>query len=256
MIDPTAIIHQNSEIGEEVSIGPFSIIGEGVRIGKGSVIGSHVVIEGNTNIGEKCQFFHFSSIGTIPQDLKFKGENSGLIIGSNNVFREFATVNRGTSHGSGNTIIGDNNFFMAYVHIAHDCLIGNNVIMANAATLAGHISIGDFAIIGGLVGIHQFTKIGKYSIIGGCSAVAQDVPPFMSAAGNRAKLYGLNNTGLTRHGFSSERINNLKKGYKLLFRSNLTMQEAIKKMRTEIPQSDDIESLIKFIEESERGICR
>lgn len=251
-----AIIHPKAEIGSDCEIGPYSIIGEHVKIGTGVKIGSHVVIEGWTEIGDGCRLSPFSSIGNIPQDLKFGGEETSLKIGKGNVFREFVTVNRGTRHGGGETHIGDNNFFMAYVHIAHDCLIGDNVIMANAATLAGHISIGDYAIIGGLVGIHQFVNIGKYTMIGGCSAVAQDVPPFLSAVGNRARLYGINKVGLKRHGFSAERIERLKEAYKILFRSGLTLKEAIKKARTEIKDSQDVDSLIQFIEGSERGVCR
>lgn len=255
-IDSTAIIHPNAEIGPDTEIGPYSIIGEHVKIGRGVKIGAHVAIEGWTEIGDDCRFFPFSSIGSIPQDLKFSGEKTRLKIGRGNIFREFATVNRGTKNGGGETYIGDNNFFMAYVHIAHDCRIGSNVIMANAATLAGHISIGDYAIIGGLVGIHQFVKIGEYTMIGGCSAVAQDVPPFLSAVGNRARLYGINRVGLKRHGFSAERIEKLKEAYKILFRSGLTLKEAIKKTRREIKDSQDVDSLIQFIEGSERGVCR
>lgn len=255
-IDPTAIVHPDAEIGSNTEIGAYSIIGEHVKIGTGVKIGSHVIVEGWTEIGDGCRFFPFSSIGSIPQDLKFSGEETRLKIGRGNIFREFVTVNRGTKQGGGETYIGDNSFFMAYVHIAHDCRIGDNVIMANAATLAGHISIGDYAIIGGLVGIHQFVKIGEYAMIGGCSAIAQDVPPFLSAVGNRAKLYGINRVGLKRHGFSAERLEKLKEAYKILFRSGLTLKEAIKKTRREIDDSPDVELLLQFIEGSERGICR
>lgn len=255
-IHPTAIVHPKAEIGSDAEVGPYSIIGEHVKIGMGVKIGPHVIIEGWTAVGDGCSFFPHSSIGSIPQDLKFGGEETRLKIGKGNVFREFVTVNRGTKKGGGQTYIGINNLFMAYVHIAHDCHIGNNVIMANAATLAGHISIGDYAIIGGLVGIHQFVKIGEYTMIGGCSAVAQDVPPYLSAVGNRARLYGINKVGLKRHGFSAERIEKLKDAYKILFRSGLTLKEAIKKARTEIKDSQDVDSLLQFIEGSERGICR
>ncbi len=253
---PTAIIYPGAEIGSDVDIGPYSIIGEHVKIGNGVKIGAHVAIAGWTEIGDGCNLFPFSSIGTVPQDLKFGGEETRLKIGNNNTFREFVTVNRGTKKGGGETYIGNNNLLMAYVHIAHDCRIGNHVVMANAATLAGHISIGDYAIIGGLVGIHQFVRIGDYAMIGGCSAVAQDVPPFLSAVGNRARLYDINRVGLKRHGFSAERLEKLKEAYKILFRSGLTLKEAIKKTRREIDDSPDVELLLQFIEGSERGICR
>jgi UDP-N-acetylglucosamine acyltransferase len=255
-IHKTAIVHPKAQIGKDVVIGPYAIIGENVKIGSRTKIGAHVVIEGWTEIGEGCTFFHMASVGTIPQDLKFSGEETRLKIGRSNTFREFVTLNRGTQAGGGETVIGDHNFMMAYVHIAHDCQVGSHVIMANAATLAGHIHIGDYAVIGGLVGIHQFVQIGAYSLVGGCSAVAQDVPPFMSAAGVHAKLYGLNLIGLKRHGFTPVRIRDLKKAYRILFRSKLTLKEAIKKVQEEIGLSADIQELLKFVEGSKRGICR
>ncbi|HLG22181.1 MAG TPA: acyl-ACP--UDP-N-acetylglucosamine O-acyltransferase [Candidatus Manganitrophaceae bacterium] len=255
-IHPNAVIHPKAELSATVEVGPFSVIGEHVRIGSGTKIGAHVVIDGRTEIGEECVFFPFSSIGTAPQDLKYKGEPSRLKIGRKNTFREFVTLNRGTEQGHGETAIGDQNYFMAYVHVAHDCVIGDHVIMANAATLAGHITIGDHAILGGLTGVHQFVKIGAYVMIGGCSAVAQDVPPYVSVAGNRAKMYGLNLIGLKRHGFSTERIEGLKGAYKLLFRSGLTQREAIKQAREKWGNIADVESFISFVESSERGICR
>jgi UDP-N-acetylglucosamine acyltransferase len=255
MIHPTAVVHKSAEVDEGVRIGPYAVIGDRVRIAKGCSIGAHVVMEGWTEVGEGCTFFPFSSIGTVPQDLKFKGEETRLVIGRRNTFREFITLNRGTHKGRGETVIGDDNFLMAYVHVAHDCIIGNRVIMANAATLAGHITIGDHAIIGGLSGIHQFVRVGGYALIGGCSAVAQDVPPFVSVAGNRARLHGLNLVGLKRHGFSAERIASLKQAYRLLFRSKMTQREAIPKIRATLPGAD-VEEFLKFIESSERGICR
>jgi UDP-N-acetylglucosamine acyltransferase len=239
-----------------VSVGPYAVIGEHVTIGRGTQIGAHCVIEGWTEIGEQCVFAHFVSAGTPPQDLKFGGEESRLVIGNRNTFREFVTLNRGTHHGGGVTRIGDDNFLMAYVHVAHDCTVGNHVIMANAATLAGHIAIGDHAVLGGLTGVHQFVRIGAYAMIGGCSAIAQDVPPFVSAVGNRAKLYGLNLIGLKRNGFSEERIAALKKAYRILFNSHLPMKEALKKVREDVPGQADVEALVSFIETSERGISR
>ncbi len=255
-IHPTAIVHPKAELAEDVIIGPYCLIGEHVKIGRGVKLISHVAIEGWTEIGEDCQFFPFSSIGTIPQDLKFQGEMSRLIIGKKNVFREFVTLNRGTTEGGGITKIGDYNFFMAYVHVAHDCQIGDHVVMANAATLAGHITIQDYAIVGGLVGVHQHVRIGCHSMVGGCSAVGMDVPPFTTAAGYRAKLYGLNLVGLRRHGFSHDRIAKLKKAYQILFQEKLPLKEAIKRAREEIKESEDVNQLLEFIESSERGVYR
>jgi UDP-N-acetylglucosamine acyltransferase len=253
---PTAVIHPGARLAPDVTVGPYSVIGEHVTIGAGTQVGAHCVIEGWTDIGEACVFSHFVSAGTPPQDLKFAGEPSRLVIGSRNTFREFVTLNRGTHHGGGLTRIGDHNFLMAYVHVAHDCTVGNHVIMANAATLAGHIEIGDYAVLGGLTGVHQFVRIGAYAMVGGCSAVAQDVPPFVSAVGNRVKLYGLNLVGLKRHGFSEERIGALKKAYRLLFGAHLSLKEALKKVRDELSGHPDVEQLVAFIEASERGISR
>ncbi len=255
-IHPSAIIHPKAELDSSVEVGPFSIIGEHVRIGSGTQIGPHVVIDGWTEIGEGSIVYSFASIGQPPQDLKYKGEPSRLKIGRRNTFREFVTIHRGTEKGGGETVIGDGNFFMAYAHVAHDCHIGNEVVMANAATLAGHITIGDHAYIGGLVGVHQFVKIGAHVMIGGCSAVAQDVPPYVCVAGNRAKLYGLNQIGLERRGFSREQIEGLKGAYKLLFRSGLTLREAAKQAREKWKKIADVESLVSFVEQSERGVCR
>lgn len=255
-IHPTAIIHKGAEIGEGVSIGPYSIIGEGVVIGDRTKIGPHVVIYGPTEIGNDCTFFQFSAIGAIPQDLKFQGEDTKIRIGDRNTFREFVTIHRASSHGTRETVIGNDNYLMAYVHIAHDCHLGNNIIMVNGATLAGHIMIEDYAVIGGLSAIHQFTRVGGYAMVGGCSAVVQDVPPYMTAVGNRAKLYGLNLIGLKRHGFSDETIKILKKAYRIIFQSKLTLKEATKKVREEIKGSKEVDYLLRFIEESERGICR
>ena len=253
---PTAIIHPKAELEEGVTVGPYSIIGEQVRIGKGTTIGPHSVIDGMTDIGENCKFFPFSSVGAAPQDLKYKNEETSLVIGKNNIFREFVTVHRGTGSGKGKTVIGDDNFFMAYVHVAHDCVIGNRTILANAATLGGHVEIGNDSVIGGLSGIHQFVRIGDYVMIGGASAVAQDIPHFVCAAGNRTSLYGLNVIGLKRKGFSNERLSALKKAYKIIFRSSLTFAEAAKKIREEQPNQPDVDYLIQFIELSKRGISR
>ena len=255
-IHSTAIIHAKAEIADEVEIGPYAVIGEHVRLQRGTQIAAHVVIDGWTEIGEGCRLFPFASIGSIPQDLKFKGEESKVMIGKNTTIREYVTVNRGTEAGGGVTRVGDNNLLMAYVHVAHDCRTGDHVILANAATLAGHITVGDHAVIGGLTGLHQFVRIGRHSIIGGCSAVAQDVPPFVSAVGNRAVMYGLNTVGLKRQGFGDEQMTSLKTAYKILFRSKLSMKDAVKKIRDELSHSPEAQELAGFVETSERGVCR
>jgi len=256
MIHPTAIINPGARIGHGVEIGPYSIIGDRVSIGDNNRIGPHVVIEGPTTIGCNNTFFQFCSIGAIPQDLKFNMEETELIIGDDNTVREFSTINRGTEGGGGKTAIGSNCLLMAYTHVAHDCLVGNGVIMANNATLAGHIRIDDHAIVGGLSGIHQFVHIGSYAMIGGLSGVSKDVPPFTLAVGQRASLHGLNLTGLKRHGFASGVISELKTAYKLLFRSTLHTDEAVRQMQADGLNSAEVLSLIAFIKHSERGVTR
>jgi UDP-N-acetylglucosamine acyltransferase len=256
---PTAIVDSKAEIDEGVIIGAYCIIGEGVCIKRGSKLISNVVIEGNTEIGENCTIYPFTSIGLPPQDLKYKGEKTGLTIGNNNIIREYITIHRasvGSVGGDGLTTIGDNNFLMAYVHIAHDCKIGSHIIMANAATLGGHVVIEDYAVVGGLTPIHQFTRIGAYAMVGGFSGVGQDIPPYMIASGARAKLFGLNTIGLKRHGFSDTAINELKKAYKILFREKRTLTDAIKKIQEDLPYTDEIKHLIEFIQKNKRGICR
>lgn len=255
-IHPTAIIDSDVEIEDGVSIGPYSIIGKGVKLKKGVKIISNVIIEGRTEIGEDTMVYPFTSIGLPPQDLKYKGEDTGVTIGRENIIREYITIHRGSVGGDGFTVIGDNNFLMAYVHIAHDCKIGSNVIMANAATLAGHVKVEDHAVIGGLVAVHQFTRIGAYAMVGGFSGIGQDIPPYTIAAGARARLYGLNIVGLKRHGFSDETISDLKKAYKILFREKRTLKDAIKKVQEGLPYTEEIRHLIEFIEANKRGICR
>lgn len=256
MIHKTAIIDAKAELDSGVEIGPYCIIGPQVKIAKNTKLAPHVVIDGWTKIGEGCRIFQFASLGAIPQDLKYKGEESWVILGNNNTIREFVTIHRGTAQSGGKTIIGDNNFLMAYSHVAHDCKIGNQVILANAATLAGHIEIEDYAIVGGLVGIHQFLRLGRHCIIGGGSGVNQDIPPYMMANGQRAKLYGVNNIGLKRHNFSPEAVSNLKKAYHIIFRSGLTIKKALDQVQTEIKNSPEVDHLISFIKSSEKGITR
>jgi UDP-N-acetylglucosamine acyltransferase len=256
-IHPTAAVHPKAEVADDVVIGPYSVVGEHVKIGAGTRLVAHVYVEGWTDIGDRCQIYPYASIGTPPQHLQYRGEPTRVVIGHDNILREYVTVNRATVFGGGVTTIGDHNFLMAYVHVAHDCHLGSHLIMANAASLAGHISIGDHAIVGGLVGIHQYVRVGAYAMVGGCSAVGRDVPPFMRAAGGyRAQLYGLNAVGLKRHGFSGERIAALKEAYELLFRSGHRMAEAIKLAREAFGENADVAQLLTFLEGTKRGVCR
>ena len=255
-VHPTAIVHSRAKIAPGVKIGAYSLIGENVQIGKDTVIESHGVVEGWTEIGERCHLFPFVSIGAPPQALRYRGGPTRVLIGNDNVIREFVTINRGTPEGGGETVLGHGNFVMAYSHIAHDCKVGNQVIMANASTLAGHIEVEDFAIVGGLVAIHQFVRVGCYAIIGGASAVPQDIPPYMCAAGNRARLFGLNTVGLKRHHFPEDTMSALKQAYRILFRSHLVLNKAVEKVREEVPDSAEIRHLLDFLKKSKRGICR
>lgn len=255
-IHPSADVSSKAKLDDGVKIGPFSIIGENVTIGRDTDIGSHVVIEGNTVIGEKNRVYPFVSLGLPPQDIHYKGEDTKLIIENENIIREFVTINRATTKQDRVTKIGNKNYIMAYAHIAHDCTLGDFIVMSNAATLGGHIEIGDHAIIGGLVAIHQFVRIGAYAFIGGKSAIVKDIPPFMMAAGDRAKLYGLNQTGLKREGFSSEKIEMLKKTYKIIWRSHSLLSDAIEKVKSEIPPFEELNILLKFLIDSKRGILK
>jgi UDP-N-acetylglucosamine acyltransferase len=251
-----AVVHKNAQIGEDVTIGPCAVIGENVTIGKGSKIGAHVVIDGWTQIGEYCEFYTGAIIGSPPQDLKYKGEKTRLVIGNYNIFREYITVNIGTGGGGGITTLGDHCLMMAYSHVAHDCHLGNYVIMGNCVALSGHITIEDYAILGGLSAVHQFVRIGAHCIIGGCSGVSQDVPPYMMVSGDKARVYGLNSVGLKRRNFSDDSIKALQKAHRTLFRSKLNMTHALEKVKAEIPGCPEVDHLVEFIEKSERGICR
>ena len=255
-IHSTAIIHPKAKIGKDVTIGPFAVIGENAKIGDGTEIGSHIVIEGWTSIGKNCRIFPFSSIGTPPQDITYSGEKTMVTIGDQNIIREYTTIHRGTKKGGGETVVGSHNYIMAYVHIAHDCHIGSHIIMANAATLGGHITVEDHAVIGGLTGIHQFVRVGMYAMVGACSAVSLDVPPYVSAVGNRATLYGLNIIGLKRHGFNKKQVSHIKKAYTILFRSKLSLKEAIVKIEEDMGDSEEVKRMVEFIKGSKRGICR
>lgn len=257
LIHPTATIDPKAEIGERVEIGPYSVIEKGVSIGEGTKIGPHVVIREWTEIGKGCHVFQFASIGEAPQFSGYRGEKTFLRIGDRNIIREFVTLHRGTVKGGGKTIIGNDNFIMAYAHVAHDCQIGNQVVMANGATLAGHILIEDYAIIGGLTAIHQFCRVGAFAIIGGLSGVLLDIPPYTKAAGVRTRLFGLNTVGLKRANFSEETLRALKKAYRIVFRSALTLEKAMKKLaEDEIAQTPEVQHFLQFIQGSKRGISR
>ncbi len=245
-----------AEIDSGVRIGPYSIIRKNVSIGKNTVIGPHVVIEPFVTIEPDCRIFQYSSIGASPQAMKFKGEKTYVKIGKKTVVREFVTIHRGTEFGGGITEVGEENFLMAYSHIAHDCKIGRKVIMANNATLGGHIKIGDYVTIGGLVAIHQFVNIGDYAYVGGKSAIVKDIPPYVIASGDRAKLHGLNAVGLKRIGMSSNAISLLKKTYRIVFRIGLTMNESIERVLAEVEQIPEVVKFIDFLKSSSRGITR
>lgn len=255
-IHPTALVSSDTSLGEEVEIGPYSVIGPDVHIGNNTVVGPHVVIESHTDIGENCRIYQFASIGGLPQDLKFKGEESRVIIGNHNTIREFVTINRATAQDIGVTIIGNHNLLMAYCHVAHNCKLGDRIVMANAANLGGHVHVEDYAIIGGMTGVHQFTRIGAHCIIGGVSAVNKDIPPFVTASGNHARLFGLNLVGLKRRGFKEETIKALKQAYRIVFRSSLLLNNAVEKVRQEVIDLPEVRRFLEFIESSERGVCR
>ncbi len=255
-IHPTAIIAPDARLADDVEIGPYSVIGPDVQIGAGTVIGPHVVIEQYTDIGEGCHIRQFASIGADPQDLKYRGEATRVVIGNFNTIRECATIHRATTADIGVTMIGDHNLLMAYTHVAHNCKIGNHVIMSNAVNLAGHIHVEDYAIIGGMTGIHQFTRIGAHSFIGGASAVPRDVPPSVLASGNTAKPYGLNQIGLKRRGFPEETLQALKQAYRLVFRSGLRLSVALERIEQEVVDLPETRHFVDFIRNSARGICR
>lgn len=255
-IHPTALVHDGACLGEGVTIEAFSIIGPNVVIGADTTVGSHCVITGHTTIGAHCQISHHVVLGTAPQDLKYQGEPTRLEIGDYNVIREFATINIGTATGTGLTKVGNQNLLMAYSHVAHDGRIGNQVILSNAVTLAGHVTIEDHAIVGGLTAFHQFTRMGAYAFVGGCSAVSQDVPPYCLAAGNRAKLYGINRVGLTRKGFSPETISLLKRAVNLLLNPELNTTQALTRIEAECGNHEVIIRLSGFIRSAHRGICK
>ncbi len=255
-IDPRAVIDPAARLAPGVSVGAYAIIGAEVEIGAGTTVGSHVVIKGPTVIGEENRLYPFSSIGDDPQDKKYGGEQTRLEIGNRNVIREYCTINRGTEQGGGVTRIGDDNWIMAYVHIAHDCLIANHTIFANNASLAGHVRVDDYAVLGGFTLVHQFCAIGAHSFSGMGSTLSKDLPPYIRASGNPAVPRGLNSEGLKRRGFSAETIQSLRQAYRTLYRSGLTLDEATQKLRSMAQQHEEVAVLVDFLEHSQRSILR
>ncbi|NND82459.1 MAG: acyl-ACP--UDP-N-acetylglucosamine O-acyltransferase [Gammaproteobacteria bacterium] len=255
-IHPSAIIEDGAEIGDNVSVGPFSIIGSQVKIGDGTKIDSHVVVEGDTHIGAENHLFAFCAIGGEPQSLAYAGEPTQTRIGDRNVFRENMTVSRGSPDDEGITSVGNDNYFMAYSHIAHDCHVGSNVTFANCACLGGHVDVGDYVVLGGYALVHQFCRIGDHCFTAGAAVCIQDVPPFTLVAGNRAITHGINIRGLKRRGFSADDITELKRAYKIIYRTGLTMKDALKEIESRQFNSPHVKVLTEFIQGSERGVIR
>ena len=253
-IHPTAIVDSKAEVGAGVEIGPYCVIGAGVELGEGCVLESHVAIAGPTVVGKRNRFFPFASIGQQTQDLKYAGEPTYLEIGEGNVFRECVTINRSTSADT-RTVIGSHGNFLAYSHVAHDCIVGDRVISSNNGTLAGHVEMGDHAILGGLTAVHQFCRVGRHAITGGCSKIVQDVPPFFIADGNPAVVRGVNVVGLQRHSFSEDEIRALKEAYKILYKRNFNAEDALAALRG-LGEGDAVGELVAFVESSERGVIR
>ncbi len=254
MIHPTAIVHPDAQIGEGVEIGPWAIVAGTVQIGARTKVGARVTIEGNTIIGEDNTIFTGAVVGSLTQDRKFDGGKSYLRIGNRNIIREYSTFNPGTLDGT-ETVVGDDNLLMAYCHVAHDCVIGNGATLANNATLAGHVIVEDKAILGGLSAVHQFVRVGKLSITGGCSKITQDIPPFVMVDGHPARAFGINSIGLDRAGFSSNEKSIIKKAFKIIFKSGLILKNAISQIQQDLPQTPSIQTILEFLEKSERGIC-
>lgn len=256
MIHPTAIVHPGARLASDVAVGPYAVIGDEVEIDAGSSIGAHTVIQGPTRIGRDNRIFQFASLGEIPQDKKYRGERTALEIGNGNTIREFCTFNRGTVQDAGVTRVGDDNWIMAYVHIAHDCQVGSHTVFANNAQLAGHVHVGDHAVLGGFTGVHQYVHIGAHVITAVGTVVLQDIPPFVTAAGNTAKPYGINSEGLKRRGFSADTIAQIKRAYKSLYRSGLSLEDARRDIATQLSQCAELKPLVEFLDESRRAIIR
>ena len=256
MRHPTAIIHPDAKLADDVEVGAYTIIGEHVEIGAGTLVGPHVVIDGHTRIGQNNHIFQFSSLGAIPQDKKYAGEPTRLEIGDDNIIREFCTFNLGTLQDGGVTRVGNNNWIMAYVHLAHDCQIGNHTIFANNAQLAGHVLVDDYAILGGFTVVHQFVQIGAHVITGMGTILLQDLPPYVTASGNPATPHGINSEGLKRRGFNSPAIMAIKRAYKSLYKSGLSLEEAKELIRSQTGEHPELDLLAEFLARSERGIVR
>lgn len=255
-VHPTALVEPGAELAAGVQVGAYAVVGSQVCVGPGTSVGSHTILEGRTEIGADCRIGPHVIIGAPPQDVKYHEEPTRVVIGDRTLVREFATIHRASTGGSGVTNIGQESFIMAYAHVAHDCQLGEQVIMANQASLAGHVEIGRYAVIGGMSGVHQFVRIGEYAFLGACSAVLQDIPPYVKAQGNRAKPYGLNVVGLRRHGFSAEAIHALKQAYRIVFLSGLNTSQALAQMEQELSGTPEVQRFIDFIKRSQRGISK
>ena len=255
-IHPTAIIHDGAQLAAEVEVGPYSIVGPAVELGEGTWIGAHVVLDGRIRIGRRNRIFHFASIGAPPQDKKYAGEDTAVEIGDGNVIREYVTINRGTALDAGVTRVGSDNWIMAYVHFAHDCQIGSHSIFANACQLAGHVTVGDWAIFGATTLVHQFVHIGAHAFTGMGTYLPQDLPPFVTAAGNMARPYGINSEGLKRRGFSPETINGLKQAYRTLYRRGLGLEEARRELESQAEDCPPVREILDFLARTKRGIIR
>ena len=256
MIDPRAVVSPQARLAADVTVGPFSVIGPDVEIGPGTIVAPHVVINGPTRIGAGNRIFQFASIGDAPQDKKYKGEPTAVEIGERNTIREYVSINRGTAQDAGVTRIGHDNWIMAYVHIAHDCQVGSDTVFANNATLAGHVEIGDYTVLGGFVGVHQFVKVGAHVMAGISSVITQDVPPFITIAGNPTVPYGVNAEGLKRRGVSAEAIAALKRAYRTLYKSGLSLAEARAELDRQGAESPEVRAFADFIGRATRGILR
>lgn len=256
MINKLALIDPSAKIADNVEIGPWTLIGPNVEIGEGTWIGPHAVIQGPTRIGKDNKIFQFASIGEAPQDKKYQGEPTVLQIGDRNIFRECCTIHRGTMNGRKETIIGDDNLFMAYTHVAHDCIVGNNIIFSNNASIAGHVTVGDYACLGGMVGVHQFCSVGSHSFAAGGAIIYKDVPPFITVSGYPAEAHGLNTVGLERRGYNTETMAALRRAYKIIFRQSFTLQEAITELKAMMGEIPEILLLVEFLSNSTRGIVR
>lgn len=256
MIDPHAIVSPQAELAADVAVGPFSVIGPGVRIGPGTVVGPHVVITGQTTIGANNHIYQFASLGDAPQDKKYAGEPTRLEIGDRNVFRESCTMNRGTIHDKGVTRIGDDNLFMAYSHVAHDCLVGSNTVFANCASLAGHVEIGDWVILGGLSAVHQHCKVGAHAFMAGGAIVTRDVPPYVMVAGNPSAPHAVNSEGLKRRGFTEEQVRSVREAYRLVYRCDLKLSEALERLEPSASEQPALRLFVDFIRSSTRSIIR